>query len=369
MIKNLTSVLDFGSSKITMLVGVGDVNKSFSLISSCDVPYEGFAKSEFVDSNNLQVTIAQAINTVESELQCKIDDIYIGVPAEFCFVYDVMLTKTFNKKTKITNKIVDMMFMEDKEETPYKSHSVINKAPLFYIINDENKTNDPVGLIANKLQARTSYVLVENRFKHLISGIFDNLGIKHYDFISNTLAESLYLIEEHKRNEGGIVVDCGHMTTSVALVLGAGLKELKSFSLGGVNITSDIAKILDITFEEAESLKRQAIITLNPTGAEYYETDSGKKFGIKNVNEIILARIDKIIELIKKCIDDFEMSLPEYIPISITGGGLNYIEGISDYFRRCFEREVCLVSPKALLYKKPDLSSSIGLLNMAINLY
>jgi len=368
MIKNLISILDFGSSKITILSGVGDVNNSFRLLASVDAEYDGFSKGEFIDTNNLQVAINQALNKVENELQCKIDNIFVGVPAEFCFVYDAMLTKTFAKKTKITNKIVDNLFMEDSEDNPYKSHTIINKSPLFYIINDENKTNDPVGLVANKLQARTSYVLVENSFKLLISGILESLGLKHYDFLSNSLAESLYLIDEYKRNEGALIVDCGHITTSVALVLGSGIKELKSFSLGGGHITSDLSRVLEIDFEEAEELKCKSIITLKPNGAEFYETEQNHKFGIKNVNEIILARVDKIVELIKKCIDSFEMELPDYIPIYMTGGGLNYIEGISDYFRRVFERKVEMIEPKALLYKRPDLSSAISLLNMAINM-
>lgn len=369
MIKNLTTVIDFGSSKITILAGVGDVNKSFKLLASVDSEYEGFSRGEFIDPNNLGTAISQALNAVENELQCKINDVYVGVPAEFCYVYDAMLTKTFPKKTKITPKIIDTLFLEDKEDNPYKTHTIINKAPLFYIINDENKTNDPVGLVANKIQARTCYVLVENSFKLLISGILDGLGVKNHDFISNTLSESIYLIDEHKRNEGGIIVDCGHISTSVALVLGSGLKELKSFSLGGGFITADLSKVLDISFEEGEELKRQAILTLKPSGVDAYTLSNGKKFGIKNVNEIILNRIDKISEMIKKCIDSFEMELPEYIPIRLTGGGLNYIEVISDYFRREFDRKVILSSPKALLYNRPDLSSSISLLNMAINLY
>lgn len=369
MIKNLTSIIDFGSSKITVLSGVGDVNKSVKLMASVDVDYAGFAKGEFLEPNELQNVIADVLNRAEAELQCKIGDIYVGVPAEFCFVYDALLTKTFPKKTKITNKIIDMLFLEDKEDNPYKTHTIINKAPLFYIINDDNKTNDPIGLIANKIQARTSYVLVENKFKLLISGILENLGVKHYDFISNSLAESVCLIDEHKRNEGGIIVDCGHITTSVAQVLGAGLKELKSFSLGGGFITSDLSKVLDISYEEAEEIKRQAIVTLKPSGVEFYETGDGKKFGVKNVNEIILARVDKIVEMIKKCVEKFEMELPNYIPICITGGGLNYIEGISDYLRHEFDRKVEFVAPQALLYRKPDLSSSMSLLTMAINLY
>jgi cell division protein FtsA len=366
--KNVTSILDFGSSMITLLVGVEDVNKSFRLLSSIDCDYEGFAKGEFVDPNNLQTIISDILKKAERELQFKVDNLFIGVPAEFCFVYDAMLTKTFAKKTKITNKIIDAMFLEDKEENSYQTHTVINKSPLFYIVNDENRTNDPVGLVCNKLQARTSYVLVENKFELLITGILKSLGVKEFDFLSSTLAEGLYLIDEHKRNEGAILVDCGYSTTSVSLVLGAGLKELKSFSLGGGHITADLSKHLGLEFEEAEGIKKDVILTLNPNGTDCYTAESGKKFAIKSVNEIALARIDRISELILKCIDSFEMQLPKYIPIYITGGGLNYFEGIGNYFRENFTRPVERVSPKALLYHKPDLSSPISVLNMAINI-
>ena len=367
--RNVTSILDFGSSRITLLVGTEEVNKSFRLLSSIDYDYEGFAKGEFVDPNNLQTVIAEILKKAERELEFKIDNIFVGVPAEFCFVYDAMLTKTFAKKTKITNKIVDNLFLEDNSENPYQTHTVINKAPLFYIVNDDNRTNDPVGIVCNKLQARTSYVLVENKFELLISGILKSLGIKEFDFLSSTLAEGLYLIDEHKRNEGAILVDCGYSTTSVSLVLGAGLKELKSFSLGGGHITADLSKHLGLEFEEAEDVKKDIILTLNPNGADCYTSESGKKFAIKSVNEIALARIDRICELIRKCIDGFEMQLPEYLPLYFTGGGLNYLEGITDYLRKAFNRPIELVAPRALLYRKPDLSSAISLLNITINLY
>ena len=369
MLKDVISVMDFGSSKITVLTGFREVNNSFKLLASCDCEYEGFANGEFVDTNNLKIQIADAINQVEKELGYRIGTLYVGVPAEFCFAYDKIITKTFNKKTKITTKIIDNLFLEDMEENPYSTHSVINKSPLYYIINDDNRTNDPVDMFATKIQVKTSYILVENKFKLIVGGILDSVGIKDYDFLSNTLAEADYLIPEHKRNEGAFLVDCGFITTSVCQILGDGLKELKSFSLGGGFITADLSRILEISYEEAEELKMQAVITLKPLGVDYYQTSTGKKFGIKTVNEIILSRLDKIVAMIKTCIDSFALELPSYIPICFTGGGLNFIEGITDYLRHEFVRPIEMVQPKALLYARPDLSSSISLLNMAINIY
>ena len=368
MFKDMVAVMDFGSSKITVLVGVREVNKSFKLLASSDCEYEGFANGEFIDPNNLKDVISKAIADVESQLECKITNIFVGVPAEFCFVTDNMITKIFPKKTKLTLKIINSLFLEDCENNPYPSHSIINKAPLYYIVNDDNKTNDPIGLIANKIQIRCGYVLVENKFKLLISGILDSLNIKEYDFVSNTLVESVYLIDDNIRNEGCILIDCGYITTSVAQILGDGLSGLKSFSLGGGLITSDISKVLEISFDEAEELKRQIVITLNPSGSDFYQVGE-KKFNIRIVNEVVLARLDKIVETIKVCINGFDMQFPEYSPLYITGGGLNYIEGVTDYLRKALGRPIELVSPKALLYRKPDLSSSISLLSMTINLY
>lgn len=367
--KDIVSVMDFGSSKITLLTAKSEVNNSFKLMSSVDIDYEGFGSGEFIEPNNLKNQIMQAINLAERELQCKLHNIFVGVPAEFSFTFEKTLVKTFPKKVKITSKIIDNLYLEDDEISPYTTHSIINKSPLFYIINEDNKTNDPIGQYATKIQAVTSYILVENNFKMQIGSILESLGVKNYDFLSNSLAEGVYLIDEHKRNEGAILIDCGFITTSVGIVLGDGLKGLKSFSLGGGFITADLAKVLDISYDEAEELKTQAIITLKPTGMDYYQLQNGKKFGVKNVNEIILGRLDGICELIKKCLSSMDFELPNYIPLSFTGGGLNFFEGILDYLRKEFMRPIELISPKALLYSRPDLSSSISLLNMAINIY
>ena len=132
--KDLISVVDFGSSKITVLAGKKEVNNSFKLLSFADCEYEGFANGEFVDPNNLKEQMLQAINKVERELMCKLDTIFVGVPAEFCFVYEKMLVKTFAKSTKITPKIIDNMYLEDDETT---CDTIFEK--ISELLNDEEK--------------------------------------------------------------------------------------------------------------------------------------------------------------------------------------------------------------------------------------
>jgi len=56
MAKNTVSVLDFGSSKLTLLVGNRTVNNNFNIISSSDIEYAGFMNGEFLEEENLQKT-------------------------------------------------------------------------------------------------------------------------------------------------------------------------------------------------------------------------------------------------------------------------------------------------------------------------
>lgn len=57
---------------------------------------------------------------------------------------------------------------------------------------------------------------------------------------------------------------------------------------------------------------------------------------------------------------------PDYLPIYLTGGGLNYLRGIRDYLSRKLGRRIELINPTLPQISKPDFSSEIGLLDMAL---
>lgn len=70
---------------------------------------------------------------------------------------------------------------------------------------------------------------------------------------------------------------------------------------------------------------------------------------------------------IQKCLDRCEFEYPEYIPIYLTGGGMNYIKGVRDYLSRRLGRRVELVAPNLPHISRPDYSSEVGLLELALD--
>ncbi len=363
------AVLDFGSSKLTLLVG----NKSdghLNVVASGESNYAGFMDGEFLRPNLLKDAIKEALDCVQFDIKSPITKLYIGVPAEFCYNMEKELSLNLTKRTKILQKHIDKLFYLADDNVLSTSHTVINKAPMYYILDDTNKTTNPIGCYANVVKARTCFVLVENQFIYLIKSILNDLRIADFEFVSDTLAQGVYLLDAGLRANGCVLVDCGYITTSVCYMLGDGITDLKSFSLGGGLITGDISEILNIPFKSAEIVKRQTLLTLQPTGLDAYEYygENGTETVLANdVNHIVLARIEQICNTIKTCIDGFSEKVADYAPVYLTGGGLSYMRGIEYIMEKNLGRRVIVIKPKRE-FSRPEQSSVISLLDTSITL-
>ncbi len=367
--KTEVAVLDFGSSKITILVGLMGVNGTYKLIASGSSEYAGFLDGEFIEPENLSSAIIYAKNQAEIALGKKIKQLYVGVPTEFCVNKIEKLSMNLSVRTKIKQKNLDKLFLN--APISYDNFRIINKTPIYFLLDDNNKVFNPIGCYSSLISVLASFILVHNNFYEFFDKVMCEVGVYTYELISSALSESLYLIDPELRQNGAVLVDCGFITTSVNAIFGEGVTDLKSFSLGGGYITGDLMEVLKIPFDSAEQLKRKIILTWAATEDDYYETiveNQIVRFKATLVNEIALARIDEIVVAVKKCIDLFENKLSDDVVVYVTGGGLNYFKGIDQYIEQSLNRKVKLIAPHPLQYKKPDLSSSIALIDSAINM-
>lgn len=369
MLKKNVAVLDFGSSKITVLVGNRGVNNNFNILSNGQADYAGFMDGEFLEPNTLKYSVDSAIKKAEEGLRDKIKQLYIGVPSEFCKTQETELEINFGKRTLIKKKHVDEMFA--KSDNVYDSaYIIISMSPMYYILDDGNKTNSPIGVYSTSLKARVSVIYVENKFVHIINSIMHDGKNIDCEFVCSAFAEGLYLLNADERNNSVILVDSGYITTSVTHMIGEGLADLRSFSQGGGFISGDLSDALEISFGEAEQLKRKLILSIQATGIDYYEivsADKLEKIPAKQANDVALARLDTIVDEIKHSIDSFDNLVDENAPIYLTGGGLSYLKGAKNYISKALDRQVIIVKPKALQYRNPELSSVMALLDFALN--
>ena len=110
-------------------------------------------------------------------------------------------------------------------------------------------------------------------------------------------------------------------------------------------------------------------MSINAGENDIYEIgsdDTVKSLSASLVNEIVIHRIFVIGKMIEKCLALCKYETPDYVPYSLTGGGISYIRGAKDVLAQKLGRNVEIVVPKLPQVNKPDMSSSWGLLDMAI---
>ena len=369
MSRNEVAILDFGSSRISILVGVKGVNNTFKIIASGSSEYAGFLDGEFIEPDNLSTAISYAKNQAENVYGKKIKRLYVGVPTEFCCNTLEHISMNLNGRVRVKQKTINRLF--ENAHIEYPNREIINKTPIYFVLDDGNRVLNPLGCITSTLSVLSSYISIEEEFYKFLDTVFCEVGVYTIELISSALAESLYLIEPELRQNGAILVDCGYITTSVNSIYFEGITDLRSFSLGGGYITSDIMEVLDISFDCAEQLKRKVLLSIEPTKEDTYEIvvdHQLQSYPARLVNDICLARIDMIAEGILKCIHSFQNKIEDDSIVYLTGGGLAYLKGVIPYLEKIINRKVVVVAPKPLQFAKPDLPSSLSLIDSAINI-
>ena len=371
MANKYVSVIDIGSSCITVLTGSRGVNNTFKIKGKGTADYAGFENGEFLEPEKLKMAIALAVANCETSSGEKINQIYVGVPGEFVSVVAKDCAVSFGRRKKITQEDVTRLYNEGNTFKKHPTHTVINHSPIYFTIEDGRRVIDPRGMVASKLSALVSFSLAENNFLDFIDSILDELSIKSSYYVNSCLAECLHLFEPETRDKYVLLVDCGYITTNVMLARGDGLLYLSNFSMGGGYITADLSQCLKISFTEAESLKHKAVISWNASPEDTYEVQSKEfvvPYSAKDTNEIIKGRLDMIIKYIGKAIDNCMFDFPEYIPIYLTGGGVCYLQGVKNYFAKRLGRKIEIAKPNLPHITRPDSSTEIGLLDVCIDI-
>ena len=361
------SVLDIGSSRVSALIGTSGINSTFVIKGQGEASYAGFGEGEFYEPEKLGAVISSAITRAEENAGYAIRHLYVGIPAEFCNCVCKTISSNYPTRKKITSDVLVEHYEKSYEDK--ENQTLISCNAIYNVLDDGKRALNPVGCKSSKITSMVSLIYAQNEFISIINKILQTLGVEKVTYVSSSLCEAQYVLEPETRTGAGMLIDIGYITSSVAVVRGQGVLMLNSFSLGGGHIMADLAECLNISFSDAEQLKRKIVLSLNPTEKDYYELaqpGATKQISVKMANEIVMARLDMICTCIQKCISLYAKETSDYIPLFLTGGGVCYIKGAKDYMAKSLGKNIELTFPPLPELNKPSYSSILGLLNYAI---
>lgn len=379
--KQSVAVLDIGTSKITVLIGSRGINDSINLdgIGVCE--YAGFARGAWLDRERLSHCIGQAISIAQTRARQKIDKLYVGVPNEFsdCHVQDIGIA--LNKRRRVTETDVQALLDTGNIYDGEPDWTVVNIQPVYYTLDNEHKLIEPVGMLSTKLGGSISYILARNDFIADITAAAGLAEIDDVEFLSASLAEIMLLFDDFRRDKCVMLADVGALGTALTIGRGDGVCVQNYFSWGGARISAALADKFDISYKQAEQLKRKIILSLEPDyvppegedgpaviQTEYeIEVDNDiKRFDVAQANLAVRLEIERFARYIQKALKQCDYDYPDYTPLSITGGGLGTIRGAIEYVSEFLAHDTEAVKPSQPMLDSAQLSSALGILNMVL---
>lgn len=338
--KNLTYILDIGSSKISLLACLVSKGKSI-IITSVNQEYDGFMDGEFFSTKQVQEVVHNLVKLIRERTHKKITNIYIGVPSEFSACVCKRVTRQMVPARRITEQELIELFDGINETSLNEDYEVINFSPLQYEL-DGIATNKLSSQRISKFNMDCSYILVTKRFYNFLTEICNQVHIEEVNFVSTALAQAQFARQNIIDSLQPIVlVDVGHITTSVAVSKGEGLLMLSSFSLGGGHITADLMQVNNLSYNEAQQIKHKVCLTVQSKKDEkylaYYNHQPIKTL-INITNDVVKARIENIANVVKKVLQT--SSKFENLPVYLTGDGVCNFRGVINVFEAVLNTQV-----------------------------
>lgn len=322
MKRKIVTGIDIGTSIIRIVVSEylrgENVPRILSLTSKKS---RGLRHGYIVDINEAKKSIKEAVADAEKMAKVKIEYAYIsmgGISLESSVADGSIAISKADGEIGETDQKRAIEASEANLKKTVNRH-IIQSIPVSYKLDGKKIIGRPTGMRGEILEVRSLFITcLEQHLEDLIH-IVESTGIMIEDIIPSPIAESFVVLSKVQKTVGCVLADIGAETVSIVVFEEGIPVSLKVFSIGSMDITSDIALGLKISLDEAEELKIHK---------------DGSNFSKKKLDEIITARLSDIFDLIETQLKKIGKNGLLPAGIIITGGGSNIetIENLAKHY-------------------------------------
>lgn len=325
--KKIYSSIDIGTDTVKLVV-CELYNNRLNLLAASSVKSKGIKKGLIVDPEQATLSIKQAFDEVESMLGIKIKQVIANIPSYFAEYNIVRSSININEEDGIIRgedivKVLDEA-MDNNNEV---NREMVNLLPIDFILDNGEKVKDPKGLVSKTLQARTIIATAPKKSVYSIVGILNNMGVDIADISFGNVGDIFTFNNSSLEGKVGCILNIGHETTTISLYNKGVAVKSSVICMGGKNITNDLAYMYKIDIEEANKIKEKFAFAHKKYASsnENYEIldedNNIVRINQLEASEIVMARINEILELSEKEINSLTSHEIEYI--IVTGGTSN----------------------------------------------
>jgi len=335
-------IIELGDTNIKCLIFKINNNNNSEVLSTAITPSEGIHNDVVVNLAKASNAIRSCISNAEKKANISLKKIHV------IFEQPDFLCTKFSKHKKINgSKIhkedIEFLLKEAKKQLILndKNQSIIHIFNYNYIVDDKTFGEEPIGVYADSLTHEMTFVTTTKNNLKNINQTFINCDIEIERFISRTFTLGIKLFDSKELQFGSVLIDLGSEKISLGLFKNLALIHSVTFPFGINHITKDISKVCSLNLAESENIKNNIDFSFqnnqilfdenNYLKKTYFINSSFRKISKNLILSVVKARLDEIVDVLKKQLIVPGFSLTSGINLLITAGDSNLFN-IEKYF-------------------------------------
>jgi cell division protein FtsA len=320
-----------------------------------------------------------AVHAAEQMADETIENVVVNLTGNGVVSRSVTVELTVSGDSVTERDLADIL-VEGRTSLESEDTEIIHCFAVQYTLDEAKNIRDPRGMVGEKLSADLHVITAPRAMIRNITNCLAHCHLNAAEFVVSPHASGLACLEPDEMELGVTLIDMGGGATSVAVFVGGKNLYTDVVPIGGMHVTSDLAKGLSTTIAHAERLKTlhgsavptssddQAMIDVPQLGEED-NADGGNLMPRSMLVGIIRPRLEEIFEMIRSKIEVAGMDAIAGRRVVLTGGASQLL-GTRELATRVLGKQVRLAKPRILpgladAVSGPAFSSSIGMLEYA----
>jgi len=333
--------LDIGTTKIACLVGRKTEHGKIEMLGVGKAPSVGVTRGVVSNIEKTVQSIRTAVEEAEAKSGVEIKVVNVGIAGQHIksLQHRGMITRD-SIEEEINQQDVDALIDDMYKLVMMPGEEIIHVLPQEYIVDRQSGVKDPIGMSGVQLEANFHIITGAMASAKNIYKCVAKAGLEVAELILEPLASASAVLSDEEKEAGVVLVDIGGGTTDIAIFHDGIIRHTAVIPFGGNVITEDIKEGCTIMQRQAELLKTKFGTALSNQSQENeivcipgLRGRDPKEISVKNLSNIINARMAEIIEHVYYEIKNSGYEKKLIGGIVITGGGsqLKHISQLFEY--------------------------------------
>ena len=309
--KNIVTILDIGTTKITCIIVRKNYTNNCEILGISQTTAKGIKSGIIINISDAKDSIIKSIESTEKIVSIKIRKVYVSLNSSFLLSKRSSINSILSNQ-EVTVKELNKMIFKVLDQLNTQEVKVIHTFPYEYIVEGNRGIVEPLGLYGNTITGFFHTISVPLNY---INNITKSLTICKLDidgYICSGYAAGMACLKTDEIEFGCTLVEISGGSSTISAFFNSKVIYTDGIPYGGINITKDIAKVFNLSIEVAEKIKNtytaNIITKQNNNRVETINIpNNNRSISINDLNEVIIARINEILILLKNKLEDNNM--------------------------------------------------------------